>query len=66
MKNEGLSTAERDFICAALKTNSRIDGRNLQEFRKIKISFGSDYGTAEVMLGLTRYYSVTLVSLSQY
>lgn len=48
------SLNERNFFAAALKENIRLDGRALDEYRPLDISFGDDYGVSEVRLGKTR------------
>lgn len=48
------STCEKNFVLEALKENLRIDGRNFESFRELEISFGEDYGLADVQLGKTR------------
>ena len=48
------SLNERQFFTAALKENTRLDGRALDEYRAIELSFGDQYGTSEVSLGKTR------------
>ena len=49
-----LSVNERAFILAALEDHIRIDGRQLDEFRKLDLSFGDEYGVAHVTLGKTK------------
>ncbi|KAK4990415.1 3'-5'-exoribonuclease [Elasticomyces elasticus] len=49
-----ISTNERDFIRQALRENIRLDGRALDAFRDIELSFGDEYGVADVRLGKTR------------
>lgn len=49
------SINERAFVLQALRENTRIDGRALDAFRDIELSFGEDHGTADVTLGKTRY-----------
>lgn len=49
-----LSLNERDFILQALQENIRLDGRALDAYRPLEITFGEDYGTADVQLGNTR------------
>ncbi len=48
------SLNERAFILEALKEDVRLDGRALDAFRKIEITFGEDHGVADVTLGQTR------------
>lgn len=47
-------SVERNFILDALHENIRIDGRALDQFRPLSLTFGSTYGTATVQLGKTR------------
>lgn len=49
------SNNERAFILEALRENIRLDGRALDAFRNIELSFGDEYGVADVQLGETRY-----------
>ena len=49
------STNERQFILEALSENVRIDGRPLDAYRNVNISFAEEYGVADVRLGRTRY-----------
>ena len=48
------STNERDFVLEALQQNIRLDGRKIDEYRKIDIEFGEEYGIADVRMGKTR------------
>lgn len=50
-----LSLNERAFILQALQENIRLDDRALDACRPLKITFGEDYGTADIQLGKTRY-----------
>ena len=36
----------------------RLDGRQTYDFRKIKLTFGTEFGHVEVQLGQTRYVCV--------
>lgn len=49
-----LSLNERAFILQALQENIRLDDRSFHACRPLKITFGEDYGTADVQLGKTR------------
>lgn len=49
-----ISLNERDFILRALNENVRLDGRSLEDFRPLEITFGEEYGVADVRLGKTR------------
>lgn len=46
--------AERDFILDALHQNVRLDGRGLDQFRPLSVSFGNEYGHVKLRLGKTR------------
>lgn len=48
------SSNERQFVLQALQESTRIDGRAFDEFRELELSFGDDYGVADVRLGNTR------------
>ncbi|KAI4274721.1 MAG: hypothetical protein LQ337_003720 [Flavoplaca oasis] len=48
------SNNERAFILEALQQDIRLDGRALHAFRDIQLSFGDEYGVADVRLGKTR------------
>ncbi|KAL8689930.1 MAG: hypothetical protein Q9218_004508 [Villophora microphyllina] len=48
------SKNEREFILEALQENIRLDGRALDAYRNIELSFGDEYGVADVQLGKTR------------
>lgn len=50
-----ISNVERTFISDALSQGVRIDGRALDQFRKIELDFAEEHGTATVRLGKTRY-----------
>ena len=50
-----LSLNERAFILQALQENIRLDDRAFHACRPLKITFGEDYGTADIQLGKTRY-----------
>lgn len=49
------SLNEKTFVSQALQENVRLDNRAFDEYRPIELSFGDEYGTAEVKLGKTRY-----------
>lgn len=51
----GPSLNERDFIRKALRENVRLDGRALDQYRELDLSFGDEYGVVDVRLGRTRY-----------
>ena len=43
-----ISINEREFISQALKEQIRLDGRAFDAFRNIELTFGEDYGVADV------------------
>lgn len=49
-----LSINEREFILSALRENVRLDARPFDAFRQLELSFGEEYGVANVQLGKTR------------
>ena len=48
------SKNEREFILEALQQDVRMDGRALDAYRNVELSFGDEYGVADVQLGKTR------------
>lgn len=48
------SLNEKAFVTQALQEQLRLDNRALDDYRPIELSFGDDYGAAEVKLGKTR------------
>ncbi|CAM0945706.1 unnamed protein product [Alopecurus aequalis] len=56
---------EREFIEHALQSDLRIDGRRPFDFRKLKIAFGREDGSAEVELGETRVMGYVTAQLVQ-
>ncbi|KAF2180827.1 exoribonuclease [Zopfia rhizophila CBS 207.26] len=49
-----VSVNERAFIQQALQENIRLDGRAFDAFRPLELTFGDEYGVADVQLGKTR------------
>lgn len=49
-----LSLNEREFILQALRQNLRFDNREFDAYRKLELTFGDEYGVADVRLGKTR------------
>ena len=49
-----ISVNERAFIEQALQENVRLDGRAFDAFRPLDLTFGDEYGVADVKLGNTR------------
>ncbi|KAL8949168.1 MAG: hypothetical protein Q9222_004700 [Ikaeria aurantiellina] len=58
------SNNERAFILEALQENIRLDGRALDAYRNIELSFGDEYGSADVQLGKTRVLARISASLT--
>ncbi|XP_053712693.1 exosome complex component RRP45-like isoform X1 [Synchiropus splendidus] len=54
MKETPLSNCERDFLLKAIEEKKRLDGRGTYDYRKLKITFGTDFGSCFVELGKTR------------
>ncbi|OIW33657.1 hypothetical protein CONLIGDRAFT_652165 [Coniochaeta ligniaria NRRL 30616] len=48
------SLNERQFVLQALKENLRQDGREFDVYRPLDLTFGDEYGHADVKLGKTR------------
>ncbi|KAL8912399.1 MAG: hypothetical protein Q9171_002585 [Xanthocarpia ochracea] len=58
------SNNERAFILEALHEDIRLDGRALESYRDIQLSFGDEYGAADVRLGKTRVLARISTSLT--
>ncbi|KAL8854962.1 MAG: hypothetical protein Q9221_000158 [Calogaya cf. arnoldii] len=58
------SNNERAFILEALQEDVRLDGRSLESFREIQLSFGDEYGVADIRLGKTRVLARISASLT--
>ncbi|XP_078396236.1 exosome complex component RRP45 isoform X2 [Cetorhinus maximus] len=54
MREPPLSNCERQFILQAIVEKQRLDGRQTYDYRNIKITFGTEYGSCIVELGKTR------------
>ena len=48
------SLNEREFVLKALSEELRMDGRAFDVYRDIELTFGDEYGVADVRLGKTR------------
>ncbi|CAN8096466.1 unnamed protein product [Discula destructiva] len=53
------SLNEKQFVTKALQEHLRLDNRAFDEYRPIELSFGDEYGTAEVKLGKTKVLAKT-------
>lgn len=49
------SLAERTFVTQAIDEGLRLDGRKLEEFRPVELTFGDEYGVVQVKFGKTQY-----------
>lgn len=54
MKERVISISEKTFVQKAVLESLRVDGRSLDEFRKLRLNFGSEWGSVHVSLGETR------------
>lgn len=50
-----ISNIERNFILEALTQDVRLDGRKLDQLRKLEFEYGDEYGTVTLRLGKTRF-----------
>lgn len=48
------SLSERTFLTKALEEGLRLDNRRFEQFRPIELTFGDEYGVANVQVGKTR------------
>ncbi|KAK4115339.1 ribosomal protein S5 domain 2-like protein [Canariomyces notabilis] len=48
------SLSEKQFVLQALQENLRLDGREFDQYRPLELTFGDQYGVADVTLGKTR------------
>ena len=49
------SLNEKAFVIQALQEGLRLDGRQFDQYRALDLTFGEQYGSAEVTLGKTRF-----------
>eukprot|EP00188_Purpureofilum_apyrenoidigerum_P000304 Plantae.Rhodophyta-Purpureofilum_apyrenoidigerum.ctg11251.p1 GENE.Plantae.Rhodophyta-Purpureofilum_apyrenoidigerum.ctg11251~~Plantae.Rhodophyta-Purpureofilum_apyrenoidigerum.ctg11251.p1 ORF type:complete len:428 (-),score=67.49 Plantae.Rhodophyta-Purpureofilum_apyrenoidigerum.ctg11251:221-1504(-) len=61
MREEKISNAEQAFVKEALAASIRVDGRQLQEPRRLQIHLHHEDGSAEVTIGTTRAVAVVYV-----
>ncbi|XP_059615451.1 uncharacterized protein LOC132261002 [Phlebotomus argentipes] len=54
MREKILTNVEKSFVNKCISQNLRIDGRRMNDFRALKLFFGSEWGSAHVALGETR------------
>ncbi|KAM7221441.1 exoribonuclease [Rhypophila decipiens] len=48
------SLNEKTFVLQALQEKLRLDGREFDQYRPLELTFGEEYGVAEVSLGKTK------------
>ena len=48
------SLSGKAFLVQALEEGLRLDGRKFEQFRSFGLSFGDEYGVADVKFGKTR------------
>lgn len=48
------SQNEKAFVLQAVEEKKRLDGREFDEYRPLELTFGDEYGVADVKLGKTR------------
>lgn len=60
-REAALSVAEREFIFEALRQDTRLDGRQPDQFRPLNVSFGEEYGHVKLQLGKTRFDILALL-----
>lgn len=53
-KEVEISSNEREFVKELLVGGIRVDGRKVDEARKVEISLGEEYGYVDVLMGKTR------------
>jgi len=56
-----ISINEREFIQLALRENIRLDGRSFDSFRNLELTFGDEYGVADVQLGKTSKIAIAML-----
>ena len=49
-----LSLNEQTFILDSLREHCRLDGRGLDAYRELELTFGDEYGVVNASLGNTR------------
>lgn len=48
------SLNERNFVSRALEEGLRVDGRKFDQCRPVSLTFGDEFGVAEVQFGKTK------------
>lgn len=49
-----ISLNEKNFVTQTLAEGLRLDNRKFDQYRSLKLTFGDEYGVAEVQFGKTR------------
>ena len=65
MKETPVSNIERSFLLESIYEEKRIDGRTLDERRKLDLKFGRDLGSCMVTLGDTRVLASVSASVTE-
>ncbi|KAM3968151.1 exosome complex component Rrp45 [Aphomia sociella] len=65
MRDVFLSSCEKNFIHRIVSEGHRLDGRNYNESRNLRISFGSEYGSCMVSLGETKVLAQVTCEVTQ-
>lgn len=60
-----VSNCEKKFLLKNLSEWTRLDGRAFDEFRKVSIDFGKDWGCCHVSLGKTRVLAQVSAEIQQ-
>lgn len=61
MRETAISINEREFIENALVSGLRVDGRRVNDMRKLQVNFHDEHGSVEILLGRTRCVVVPFV-----
>ncbi|KOB73781.1 Exosome complex exonuclease RRP45 [Operophtera brumata] len=65
MRDTLISICEKNFLQQLVAEGHRLDGRNYNESRTLKISFGSSYGSCIVTLGETKVLAQVTCEVTQ-
>lgn len=64
MRETALSNCEKSFVEQGIIENTRVDKRELNEFRNLGIFFGREHGSVIVFLGETKVFAQISCELS--
>jgi exosome complex component RRP45 len=59
------SLNEKNFVTQALAEGLRLDNRKFDQYRSLKLTFGDEYGVADVQFGKTRCVKESYRSLQK-